>query len=63
MKARGWHIQIYTSLPMISAIKDLVAAAPMPVVFDHFGGAQAAFGCSNRALRIWSSWCDRARPI
>jgi predicted TIM-barrel fold metal-dependent hydrolase len=44
MKARGWHIQLYTSLPMISAIKELVAAAPMPIVFDHFGGAQAALG-------------------
>ena len=32
------------SLPMISAIKDLVAASPVPVVFDHFGGAQAALG-------------------
>ena len=44
VKARGWHIQIYTSLAMISAVKDLVAAAPMPIVFDHFGGAQAALG-------------------
>jgi predicted TIM-barrel fold metal-dependent hydrolase len=44
MKARGWHIQLYTSLPMISAIKELVAASPVPVVFDHFGGAQAALG-------------------
>ena len=31
-------------LPMISAIKDLVAASPVPVVFDHFGGAQAELG-------------------
>src|SRR4051812_41629923 len=44
MKARGWHIQLYTSLAMISAIKELVAAAPMPIVFDHFGGAQASLG-------------------
>jgi len=44
MKARGWHIQLFTSLAMISAIKELVATAPMPIVFDHFGGAQAAAG-------------------
>jgi len=44
MKPRGWHVQLFTSLAMISAIKDLVAAAPVPVVFDHFGGAQAALG-------------------
>ena len=44
VKARGWHLQLYTSLAMISAIKDLVLASPVPVVFDHFGGAQAEFG-------------------
>ena len=44
MKARGWHVQLFTSLAVISAIKDLVAASPVPVVFDHFGGAQAALG-------------------
>jgi predicted TIM-barrel fold metal-dependent hydrolase len=40
----GWHIQIYTNLTVISAIKDLVRNSPVPVVFDHFGGAQAAQG-------------------
>jgi predicted TIM-barrel fold metal-dependent hydrolase len=44
MKARGWHIQLFTNLAMISAIKDLVAASPVPVVFDHFGGAVAKRG-------------------
>jgi predicted TIM-barrel fold metal-dependent hydrolase len=44
VKARGWHVQVYTNLPMIPAVKDLVAASPVPVVFDHFGGAQAALG-------------------
>jgi predicted TIM-barrel fold metal-dependent hydrolase len=47
VKARGWHVQLFTSLAMISAIKDLVAASPVPVVFDHFGGAQAALGVSQ----------------
>ena len=44
MKTRGWHVQLYTTLAVISGIKDLVASAPVPVVFDHFGGAQAALG-------------------
>jgi predicted TIM-barrel fold metal-dependent hydrolase len=44
VKNRDWHIQLFTGLAMISAIKDLVAASPVPVVFDHFGGAQAALG-------------------
>ena len=41
---RNHHIQIFTNLAMITAIKDLVAASPVPVVFDHFGGAQAKLG-------------------
>src|SRR5512140_3323548 len=44
VKARGWHVQMYTNLAMISAIKEIVAASPVPLVFDHFGGAQAALG-------------------
>ena len=44
MRSRGWHIQMNTTPPMIAAIRDLVAASPVPVVFDHFGGAQAARG-------------------
>ncbi len=44
VKGRNWHVQLFTSLSMISAIKDLVAASPVPVVFDHFGGAQAELG-------------------
>jgi predicted TIM-barrel fold metal-dependent hydrolase len=44
MKARGWHVQLYTTLPMITAIKELVLASPVPSVFDHFGGADAALG-------------------
>ncbi|BAL78160.1 amidohydrolase family protein [Bradyrhizobium cosmicum] len=44
MKARGWHAQLYATLPIISAIKDLVLASPVPAVFDHFGGAEASLG-------------------
>src|SRR3954453_5924313 len=44
MKARNWHVQIYTTLPVIVGVKEAVAASPVPVVFDHFGGAQAAKG-------------------
>ena len=44
IKARGWHVQLYTTLPLIAAIKELVAASAVPAVFDHFGGADAALG-------------------
>ncbi|WP_027533914.1 amidohydrolase family protein [Bradyrhizobium sp. WSM3983] len=44
MTARGWHVQLYTTLAMISAIRDLVLASPVPTVFDHFGGLEASLG-------------------
>jgi predicted TIM-barrel fold metal-dependent hydrolase len=44
VRDRGWHVQVYTTLTVIAALKDLVAASPVPVVFDHFGGARAALG-------------------
>jgi predicted TIM-barrel fold metal-dependent hydrolase len=44
MKSRGWHIQVYADAPVVSAVKDLIATAPMPIVFDHFGGAVADLG-------------------
>jgi predicted TIM-barrel fold metal-dependent hydrolase len=44
IKSRKWHIQMYTSLPVISGIKDLIRTSPVPVVFDHFAGADAARG-------------------
>jgi predicted TIM-barrel fold metal-dependent hydrolase len=44
VKSRNWHVQLYTNLATISAIRDLVAVSPVPVVFDHFGGARAELG-------------------
>ena len=44
VKTRGWHVQLYTSLAMITALKDAFAASPVPVVFDHFGGALGELG-------------------
>jgi predicted TIM-barrel fold metal-dependent hydrolase len=50
IQRRPWHIQIYTQPSVIAAIKDDVASAPVPVVFDHFGGAQAALGAQQDGL-------------
>jgi predicted TIM-barrel fold metal-dependent hydrolase len=41
---RNWHVQMNTNLAMIAAIKEQVAASPVAVVFDHFGGARAELG-------------------
>jgi predicted TIM-barrel fold metal-dependent hydrolase len=41
---RNWHIQIYARLGVISGLKGAIQDSPAPVVFDHFGGAQAKSG-------------------
>jgi predicted TIM-barrel fold metal-dependent hydrolase len=41
---RKWHIQIYTRLGVIESLHKEIMAAPVPVVFDHFGGANASLG-------------------
>jgi len=44
MKPRGADAR---GVAVIAGIKDLVLASPVPVVFDHFGGAQAALGLTQ----------------
>lgn len=44
---KHWHIQVYARLSVIEGAVDLINAAPMPVVFDHFGGAKAALGVAQ----------------
>ena len=47
VKSRGWHVQLNTSLPVIAAMKDALAASPVPVVFDHYGGAKEELGVTQ----------------
>ena len=49
---RKWHVQMYTQLSVIEAMQKDVAASPVPVVFDHFGGAQASAGPSQRGFDV-----------
>jgi predicted TIM-barrel fold metal-dependent hydrolase len=44
LAGRNWHIQFNTRLSVISALKSDIMALPMPVIFDHFGGAKAGPG-------------------
>ena len=47
IRGLGWHVQMYTGLNVIAAIKDQVAQLPFPVVFDHFGGPKSAQGVAQ----------------
>ena len=44
IKSRNWHIQLNTTLPVIAAMKDVLAASPVTLVFDHFGNAKEELG-------------------
>jgi predicted TIM-barrel fold metal-dependent hydrolase len=44
IRGRRWHIQVYSRLSVIEPLKDQFEKLTMPVVFDHFAGAQAALG-------------------
>ena len=43
----GWHVQLYTRLSVIEAVHDDVLKSAVPIVFDHFGGAQAVGGVAQ----------------
>lgn len=44
MKPLGWHVQMLSNPAVIASVKDLVQQSPVPVVFDHFGGADLSKG-------------------
>ena len=40
----GWHVQTYTTLPVLVSVADAIRALPVPLVIDHFGHTVAARG-------------------
>jgi predicted TIM-barrel fold metal-dependent hydrolase len=43
---------MFTQLSVIAALQKEITASPVPVVFDHFGGAQAAGGPSQAGFDV-----------
>jgi predicted TIM-barrel fold metal-dependent hydrolase len=43
----NWHVQMFTRLSVIAALRDHLLQLPLRVVFDHFGRAAAAQGPSQ----------------
>lgn len=46
----GWHVQVFANLPLLGACHALLAALPVPLVFDHYAGAQARLGLQQPGL-------------
>ena len=40
----GWHVQTYTRLPIIHALRGQLETLPVPAVIDHVGRAEATAG-------------------
>jgi predicted TIM-barrel fold metal-dependent hydrolase len=40
----GWHVDLHAGLDVIAALAGTIAAAPAPIVIDHFGLADPAAG-------------------
>ncbi|MCX6597915.1 MAG: amidohydrolase family protein [Acidobacteria bacterium] len=49
---RGWHIQMFTNLAVIAGIAELVQRSKVPIVFDHFGGAQLPQGTGQPGFDV-----------
>jgi predicted TIM-barrel fold metal-dependent hydrolase len=47
VRQRNWHLQFNTRMAVIEALNDDLAGLGIPIVFDHFGRAQAALGAGQ----------------
>jgi predicted TIM-barrel fold metal-dependent hydrolase len=68
-KGRRWHIEFHGRLAEIEAIQNEVMESPVPVLFDHFGGAQPALGVGQpgfdtllRLVRGGKAYVDVSAP-
>jgi predicted TIM-barrel fold metal-dependent hydrolase len=52
LRGRNWHIQFNAALPLVVALKDELAAVPMPVVIDHFARAKAKDGVNQPGFDV-----------
>lgn len=48
--ALGWHVQTYTNIGVLAALRDTILALPTTLVVDHFGRPQAAHGVGQPSL-------------
>ncbi len=48
----GWHVQVFTSLAVITSLHDAILALPTTLVIDHFGRAPAALGAGGPGFDV-----------
>jgi predicted TIM-barrel fold metal-dependent hydrolase len=47
----GWHVEIYLEGPKLATVLPIVRASGAPVVLDHFGAPDPAFGLHDAGFR------------
>ncbi|CAN5266313.1 amidohydrolase family protein [soil metagenome] len=47
---RGWHMQVFANLPLLGACSTMLGTLGLPLVFDHYAGAQARLGLQQEGL-------------
>ena len=52
LAGRDWHINIAVRLSMLEGLSEQISASPVPMVIDHFGGAQASLGVQQPGFDV-----------
>ena len=48
---RPWHVQLFVRSSILPTLESAVLESPLPIVFDHFGGARAEAGRDDAGFR------------
>jgi predicted TIM-barrel fold metal-dependent hydrolase len=52
LAGRKWHINTAVQLPMLAALQEFLVRSPVPILIDHFAGAQAAAGIQQPGFEV-----------
>jgi predicted TIM-barrel fold metal-dependent hydrolase len=58
----GWHVQVFTSLPIVEALAGELVRLPVPVVLDHFALARGSAGVLIDLVRAGSVYVKLSAP-
>ena len=52
LKGRSWHINTAVQIGILEGIQDALVGSPVPVVLDHYAGAKASEGTSQKGFDV-----------
>ncbi len=56
LSGSGWHLQLYTKLSVLEALKQQISSLNVPIVLDHFAGADGAPGVNQAGFETVLEW-------